>query len=198
MNSYPNELIERISDFSRIGYLQKLQNKVGDFEIYTHIGDWVSKRRSVLECSEDVNLMVWLARANYRQIFSNEIILDIDEPVVDGKVPIKIIYDVVEKLKQTDFSNFIVYNTGGKGYHIHIYENSLLLIPKHRRNDIRKFLIKKFDADLQLYSENKTIQIPGARHRKTLVIKKPIYSYGCKHKDMDKTLTEELKELVLK
>ena len=73
MNSYPNELIERISDFSRIGYLQKLQNKVGDFEIYTHIGDWVSKRRSVLECSEDVNLMVWLARANYRQIFSNEI-----------------------------------------------------------------------------------------------------------------------------
>tara|TARA_R100000808_G_scaffold21295_1_gene46060 strand:+ start:385 stop:942 length:558 start_codon:yes stop_codon:yes gene_type:complete len=179
MSSYPGEVLKEIKDISRIGYLQKLANKCGDFKVFTMVGSWTSKRRSVLECTETPELMKWLAMANYMQILKNWIVLDIDEPVnKDGKVPWEVVDKIITKIKYYDLGKFKVYDSGGKGYHIHIIENDLALEHYSVRQRLRAHLIKKVGADLMMKSEKMCIQIPGAPHRKTLLSKKEVYQWG--------------------
>ena len=178
MSSYPGKLLEEIKDTSRIGYLQGLANRTGDFKVFTMLGNWCSKRRSVIECTEDPKLMKWLATANYRQILPNEIVLDIDEPLgEDGKVPWEHIDKIITKIKYHNIGKFKVYSSGGKGHHIHVSIDDLATYPIQIRERLRVSLIKFVGADLMMKSEKMCIQIANSPHRKTLVKKREVYSH---------------------
>ena len=176
---YPKEILNKICNPSMAGYLQEIANRSGDFKVYTKIGNWTSKRRSVLECSETSKGLWWLSVANYMEVLKHWILIDLDEPLGDdGKVPLEILNNAITKIKFYKLGNFKVYYSGGKGYHIHIEEPDLVILDYYSRQKVRAHIIKKLGADLMLKSEKMTIQIPGAPHRKTLRKKKEIMRCG--------------------
>ena len=179
MSSEIGRILEGVKDTSQIGRLQSLANRFGDFQVYVHVGDFVSKRRSVFQCWEDSTEEKWLTRANYRTRFKHEIILDIDSPIVDGKVPEDVVHEVIDRLVQQGL-RFSAWETGGKGYHIHIYEPDLphLCPDIFSRNRIRKHLMRQAGADFMMLSEKGSIQIEGRPHRKTMKKKKLIFCNG--------------------
>ena len=153
----------------RLGFLQELANKYGDFRVNilfedkgkTHSSKW----HSVMKCWESDKGLWFLSQANQRTLLPHEIILDLD-----GIKDIKELWQICETLTKAK-ENFIAYHSGGKGYHIHIYATELLFYDKKTREQLREDIIRgefKEQADIQLKSENHTIQIENTPHRKTL------------------------------
>ena len=71
---------------------------------------------------------------NQRQILPIEVVLDIEEK---GKLD-----EIIKKLKEIKVGNFSIYDTGSKGYHVHIF--SILPVSKI----VKEFFIKMFGADI--------------------------------------------------
>lgn len=99
---------------------------------------------------------------NNREILPNEIVLDIDDySRTSCNMKLK---EVVTKLKKLLFKNFYIYDTGSKGYHIHIFSISTIT------KEDKRFLIKYFGTDL--LKMNGMIALEHCPHWKTGVIKK--------------------------
>ena len=118
-----------------------------------------SKWRKYLDCvatlDEINNNEKWEDRKffkqiNQRQILKNEIVLDLEEP--------ERIKEIVDKIKGWDYH---VYETGSRGYHIHLYFNRDMTT-KEKEN-----VIKKFDTDIQKCSEKNLIALENCPHWKT-------------------------------
>lgn len=157
----------------RVGFLQYLCNKYGDFRICRLWTDKEgnekhSKWFSVMQCWEDENLFWRMGGATQREILPCEIVLDLDD-----KPTIKEFNEMCNLLVKYN-EKYIGYSSGGKGYHIHIYEPGLMVYSEYMRQLIRKELLHnifKGIVDPQLYSENVTIGIENTPHRRTGLLK---------------------------
>ena len=77
----------------------------------------------------------------------------------------------IEKLKETS-AKFYVYETGSRGYHIHIFFN-------HDLTAIQKeVIIKYFDADIQKAGEKTLIALEYASHWKSGKLKQEVGKYS--------------------
>lgn len=146
-------------------YLQNLCNKYGDFKVArawrNEEGEMLwSKHRSVMEVWETEWGINWLATVNNRQILPCEVVLDFDNnPTLNE---INKICDELEKRQE----KYEAYFTGSKGYHIHIMDNTLLELPKHKRELIKELFIKSLGADL-MKKNDVMIALENAPHWKT-------------------------------
>jgi hypothetical protein len=144
---------------NRRGYLQALCNKFGDFKVATTFPDktW-SRHVSVLEAWQ--NREYWrLDRATHRQIFPNELVLDIDH---DVKNTLTFSLKYLEKL---GLSGYEVFATGSKGYHVH------LLFGKELTREEKIMFLYISGADPLKSSSNVMIALEFAPHWKSGKVK---------------------------
>ena len=149
--------------------LIKLTNKYGDFKVawgYARGDDKkFSKRKDVDElCLSDKGIL-FLNKANCRQVLPCEIILDMDDNISDERLN-----KICDELDQYGF-NYKAYTTGSKGYHIHIFEDVLTKYTERSRHKIRHYLISKFKCDPQIASGKVLIAIEDMPHFKTGKVK---------------------------
>jgi len=97
---------------------------------------------------------------NQRQIFPNEVVIDLEE-----KDKIK---EVIQSLKKY-FESFYVFETGSRGYHIHIFFRR----PLSERQKLK--IIRKFGGDEQLASQKHMVNLEWAEHWKSGKIKKRVF-----------------------
>lgn len=94
----------------------------------------------------------FIAKANNRTIFPNEIVLDIEDPEQFLKI--------LEEVKK-DFQFYSAYKTGSRGAHIHLWFNGDL------STEEKLFIIKKYGADEQKASARCMIALENSPHWKT-------------------------------
>lgn len=97
---------------------------------------------------------------NNRTIFPNEVVLDIEDK--------SLLDEVVEKLRKFKIKNYYIYETGSRGYHIHIFST------KPVTSDIKEFFCHKFGADVTKANERVMIALEWAPHWKSGKIKRLI------------------------
>jgi hypothetical protein len=93
-----------------------------------------TKRKTFLEL-DPIKDAQFIESANHRQILKNEIIFDFDriipkETALEDPDIKKLIFE----LQQDEF-RFVIYHTGSKGIHVHIYFDALILSDKFSRED---------------------------------------------------------------
>lgn len=117
---------------------------------------------------------------NNRERFQDEIIFDIDvdsdtlpnsEQTLRAK---KVTDEIIKRLTEQNYE-FTAWQSGGKGYHIHIFFSELSNCTKSQRDYLKKLFIKKIGPDLLDSSDDKAhicsgkailIQLEQAVHRK--------------------------------
>jgi len=121
-----------------------------------------SKWVNYLDATEkDIN------KATHRTVLNNEIVLDFDPE--KGQT----LKDVTKKVKKVCFDlkkKGVIYEcffTGSRGYHIHIFINDLLYMPKKERETYRKNIIRFFGAEIQKGNDNSPIALEGVPHWKS-------------------------------
>ena len=163
-----------MNEDQRIGYLQTLCNRYGDFKVAEawkdKAGDihW-TKHHSVLECWHSNEGIEFLGKVNNRTMLNPEIVLDIDDnPEIN----------LPKILKELDKLNYYykVFFSGSKGYHIHLIFYDLQNYTRNFRENLRMFFINKFGCDTMKKSDKSMIALEYAPHWKTGVIKKLIKS----------------------
>ena len=118
----------------------------------------------------------FIEHVNQRQILPCEIVLDLEEK--DQLKP------TIEKLKETS-AKFYVYETGSRGYHIHIFFN-------HNLTTIQKeAIIKYFDADIQKAGEKTLIALEYAPHWKSGKLKQEVQILNDETKCKEDALNQE-------
>jgi len=150
----------------RIGQLQDMCNTYGDFKVAiankTEDGDmrW-TKHKSVMECWETETGVWFLGKANNRQIFQCELVLDLDKDPSLEKL--NKICDFLE----SERTHFKAYFTGSKGYHIHIINAEFLNMDTRLAEQVKSFLIRMFDCDILKSSSKVMIALENVPHWKT-------------------------------
>jgi hypothetical protein len=131
-----------------------------------------TKRRTFLTLDPAADQW-FIQHCNHRQILRNEIILDFDRPISPENVLAD--YDVkriAQQLREDKF-RFVVYHSGSKGVHIHLYNDWLLLSTKENRESFRRDFIlsctKLFAVglDLQKASDATMIALEHTPHWRT-------------------------------
>lgn len=140
-----------------------------------------TKRKTFLALDPDKDNW-FINNANHRQILLNEIILDFDRPIKKEEALYdKDIRDLVAKLKSEDW-RFIVYHTGSKGLHIHIFWTPLSTLSRQDRESFRQSMIKDYSwfsgLDLQKSSDQCMIALEHTPHWKTGIPKTPLLCSG--------------------
>lgn len=142
--------------------LQYLSNKYGNFRItQTYLdkqgskcfGKWqdilslsFEDKYNVLECSDN------------RQILSCEVIIDLDfNPSLLG---LGRVCDTLDRYEQS----FVAYYSGGKGYHVHVYNPELAVLSRFDREMVRAWWIKLLKGDLMKKSDACMIAMEGCKH----------------------------------
>lgn len=95
---------------------------------------------------------------NLRKQTSEEVILDIEEPLK--------LDEIKRLIKDRDWS-YEIWATGSRGYHIKIKFDNLSALSLDLRNRVRKYLISSFDTDTSLSSEAHFLACEYSKHFKT-------------------------------
>lgn len=114
---------------------------------------------------DDWKKQKYFEQINQRQIFPNEIVLDLEE--TEQLEPIKKELNLMFKNKECD--NFKIYFTGSRGYHIHLF------FKEDFTEEEKLFILKKFGVDEQKASNKNLIALEGFPHWKTGKIKELVY-----------------------
>ena len=109
------------------------------------------------ECSQEEK-----DKANLRQLFPSEIILDFEDK--------QLIEQTKEKLKAASYHYFL-YNSGSRGVHFHLFFDNLAFYTEEQRTQIRKLFIREYTADETKSSEKTLIAMCERPHFKTLKTK---------------------------
>jgi hypothetical protein len=136
----------------RIGRLQNLCNKYGDFKVAiankkSDGSMFWTKHKSVLECWETEKGIWFLSKANNRQILPCEIVIDLDEEIAITKL------DYFQKILERNYEEYAIYHTGSRGYHIHIKDKNLATLPIRKREMVRELFIKGMLGDVAKKNE---------------------------------------------
>lgn len=176
-------------------WLFHLQNDLGnnDLEIClsgkTREGNiWFSKRYKLFnlmhlnpsdlistDTQDKIKKPIWwfIQNATHRSILDIEIVIDIDDKGEYESIKDKAI-DIIKNLKK-NFSDtqFKVYFTGSKSYHIHIFIQEFRDIPI--RDELKKTFLADFvEADALKVGKN-MIALEGAPHYKSGQIKEEVF-----------------------
>jgi len=153
-------------------WLDKLYYDIGkqqfDFKVcgLKKIGDEIIptkwKKYSEVVFPVDFNEGWKLKWINQREIFPNEIILDLEEK--------KQLKPIIKELKELNCV-FYIFLTGSRGFHINIFFN------KKISNKERENFLKYFEVDLQIISGH-MIALEFVPHWKSGKIKERILEYG--------------------
>jgi len=108
----------------------------------------------------DIDEQWKLNHINNRTIFPFEIVLDIEEK---EKLP-----QVMKKLEEENLKNFKLFETGSRGYHIHVFFNENL-----NEDDKRRY-VSYFGADITKAGKRVMIALEYCPHWKTGKIKEEI------------------------
>lgn len=152
--------------------LFEVANKYGDFRLAHSYLDkrnghikW-HKHRSVLECSESDEGINWMEnKANHRQIYLFEVVLDKDEGAT-----LEWFNDACDALDYYPYE-YKGYFSGSKGYHIHIKVPKLVFMSKEEREKFREGFITAFGCDKMKKSDNCLIAREDVPHWKTGIMK---------------------------
>jgi hypothetical protein len=101
----------------------------------------------------------FLEKANNRTILSCEVVIDIEEKEKFSEIS--------EKIKQ-DFKFYSIYETGSRGFHIHLFFDDELT------SEEKRGIIEKYGGDIQKASNRCMIALENCPHYKTGKIKKLI------------------------
>jgi len=116
---------------------------------------------------------------SHRTLLKNEIVLDLD-PEPDMKKTLKeVIEDIKNKLKYNNF-RYVIYFTGSRGYHIHIYDNYMFKLNLSDRIKYRHQVCSNLSKfyDKMICAENHMIAMEFTEHWKTGKIKDIINQRG--------------------
>lgn len=108
-----------------------------------------SKWKKYLDVQADKE---FLEKVNNRTILPNEIVIDLEDP--------KLYPDILEKIK-TDFQFYAAYETGSRGYHIHLFFDEEL------NSENKEIIIARYKGDLQKSSNRCMIALENFPHYKT-------------------------------
>lgn len=152
--------------------LFEISNKYGDFRLaHSSKGEdgyiqW-SKHRTVLECAETDWGVKWMEeKANHRQIYKNEIVLDKDDN--SSKEWFESTCNIIQEWYPFDYEG---YWSGSRGYHIHLIYPKLAFMTREERESFREQLIISFGCDAMKKSDNCLIARENMPHWKTGVRK---------------------------
>ena len=98
----------------------------------------------------------FIENCNQRQILPDEIVLDLEAR--------EQLNPTLEKLKKFDYK-FYVFDTGSRGYHIHIFFKKELTVKE------KELIINYFNADIMKASEKTLIALEFSKHWKSGKIK---------------------------
>ena len=115
--------------------------------------------------SEDWKIQKFFEQINQRQIFPNELVLDIED-----KSQMKEVLDLLDKIKGLE--DYHIYDTGSRGFHIHLLGIEL-------NDKEKKFLCKKFKVDEQKAYTKTLIAMECCPHWKTGRIKREVSREEC-------------------
>lgn len=125
----------------RVTYINKITN-----EYWEHWKLWK-------DCTEEEKNKV-----NLRQIFNNEIVLDLED---------KNYSEIIKQLITDGNQSYKLINTQSRGFHIHLIIIGLEQLNKEQRKEYRKLFIKNYSCDLSKASEETLISIEGRPHFKS-------------------------------
>ena len=112
------------------------------------------------------------SEATHRTLLKNEIVLDYDpfnnETLEELKIRVEEVYNDLIKRK----IYFNCFETGSRGYHIHIFINDMLFLEQIQRNEWRNEFINYYKAEAQKNTENVPIALENVPHWKSGKIKK--------------------------
>ncbi|MDD4110187.1 MAG: hypothetical protein PHS54_01385 [Clostridia bacterium] len=116
---------------------------------------WFKYSEKIMPLNPDENYKIeWI---NQRQILPNEIVVDLEER--------NTIKEVLEKIKSYDHTNYKIFDTGSRGYHIHLF------FPKELTEKQKEKYLQRLGADTQLNSNKHMINLEYAKHWKSGKIK---------------------------
>lgn len=114
------------------------------------------------ECTDEE-----MQQANVRSLMSNEICLDIDIPETKDRI--------VDDLNNKGVK-YELWATGGKGFHIMLYNSSMEELTPEDRKSIRASIITRYNCDITKSQDRTLIGIENVSHRKTGKNKTLIFS----------------------
>lgn len=168
--------IEPFFGFSKVGYLQMMCNRFGDFKVAkgwrTPDGDirW-TKHRSVLECWQSDEGLRFLEEVNNRGGLSNELRIDID---AGDRIPEQVrkhFEDACDFLDKKGI-HYLGFSSGSKGYHIHIVVENV--ISRQLFSIMKQAIISKVGGELLKINSGSMLTLEWAPNNKTGRIKTPI------------------------
>lgn len=152
-------------------YLDYLYYKIGkqqfDFKISglkrTENGDkstkWYKYSEKIMIIDPDEEYKIkWV---NQRQILPIEIVVDLEER--------ETIKEVLKKIKSFGHTNYKIFDTGSRGYHIHLF------FPKELTEKQKEKYLQRLGADTQLNSNKHMINLEYAEHWKSGKLKKEVF-----------------------
>jgi len=139
-----------------------------------------TKRRTFLDLDPAAD--DWFIQScNHRQILLNEIIVDFDRPIPrETALQDPEIAELLRELIDDEW-RFVVYHTGSKGVHVHIYNDRLSTMQRQERETFRLTFLQNFNltgVDLQLKSDNVMIALEHVPHWKTGQMKTVLFNHG--------------------
>jgi hypothetical protein len=146
----------------KLEYLQQLFKTYGDFELW-RVDKYDSDAKKVISawqnwkkystCTDEEK-----EKANLRSVLREEVILDIEEP--------SRLEPILQELRQMPV-NYLVFETGSRGYHIHIVFPELKQKENNEVTLIKDSIIKHFGCDISKKSERNLIALEHEPHFKT-------------------------------
>jgi hypothetical protein len=175
--------------FSKIGYLQELCNKYGDYKVARGWkgadGDIIwTKHRSVMECWQSEEGIKWLDTVNNRGGLDCEVRIDIDAGERTPEAVRKQFDDACDTLDRLD-KEYLGFTSGSRGYHIHLFFDDLVTKDRDTIRNIKSWLISKLGGELLKVNNSPMLTLEWSPNNKTGLPKLPIRGTA-KWLDVDK------------
>lgn len=159
---------------SKIGYLQTLCNRYGDFKVArgwkNSEGDIIwSKHYSVMECWESEDGLKFLSQVNNRGGLKNEIRIDLDAPKDYTPERIRNWFDILCNILDELNIPYMGFHSGSRGYHIHMWGHIELL-----STEVKSRFYGLGLGDSLKINESSMLTLEWAENNKTGLLKSPI------------------------
>ena len=156
-----------LRDTKKLTSLFERCNKFGDYKVCKLSKEGGTPWISVLYAWENPDERWKLLSANNRTLFKHEVVGDLDPHKDEERVSNDRLINAIKKVKKYEPNYFEVWFSGSRGYHLHIFDESMMLLEEQNRNRIRKHVLSRISADLSLASEKHMIALEHALHHKT-------------------------------
>lgn len=160
MNHVEKYYYEWADEVTKQGWLDYLRNTYGPFKLAAahkegEVASW-TKWRDYDECREDA---AFISQANNRTILPCELVIDLEAPEALGKAE--------EYLEANQIYDYATFNTGSRGYHIHIIHHLFQHDQNPQAKLLKQEILTQTGGELLKASPNVMIALEFAPHWKT-------------------------------